>query len=403
MLKSVLAIAGVSLATVLAACGGSSSSGTPADGGAGTGSGGSAGTSGNAGASGSAGGAGASGIPLGDVPAALAKAYCDLYDKCYGALVDISTPGEDCVTRTQKSIEDGGFNELSSSVSAGTVEYHADLVQACLDAIAGESCDQLLQRGIAACEAAVSGTVDAGGDCTIDADCKGANVFCQGGGTCPGKCTAPLAAGQDCDRDAMCQSGLSCDATTKKCVKPPGLGDACGGGVEAECGPPGVCIGQNVQQSKTGTCKTVDQILTATNGAACSPQDGPWCVGAVPCVVTAVDAGGNVTASCGAKVASGAACHLSIPDQCPTGEYCDITVQQLLTGQTGACQPVPKAGETCAAPLTGTAGCEAYSRCDPTTAKCVPLHRLGEPCSTDLACYSGRCANGGCAPAACGG
>ncbi len=412
MLKQRLAIASLGLLVGLGACGGSSTAGIKGTGGTGGGAGASGGTGGagggtggasggSAGASGGSGGsAGSGGVPLGDVPGKLAKAYCDLYAKCYGALVNFSTPGEDCVTLTQKTIEDGGFNELQNSVNAGTVQYHADKVQACLDALANESCDQLLQRSIPECLAALTGTVDVGGDCNIDNDCKGAGVFCQASSACPGKCTKLLGAGQDCTRDAMCQSGLNCDSTTSKCVKPVALGNACGGGVDPDCGPPGICLGENTQQSQPGTCETASQILIAADGATCDPQNGPWCKNAEPCVITGY-ASGSIVASCSAAVASGAACHLAYPDECPAGEYCDITSTQVYLGQTGTCTALPKAGQPCVTPLSGLNGCEPYARCDTATNKCVALHRLGEQCASNIGCYSGRCDNGGCAPSAC--
>lgn len=417
MLKQGLAIASMGLLLGLGACGGSSTAGIGGTGGAGgsagasAGSGGGAGTSGGPGGSagasggtdggaGASGGSGGSGVALGDVPGKLAKAYCDLYSKCYGALVEFSTPGEDCVTYTQKTIEDGGFNELTSSVNAGRVQYQADQMQACLDAIANQSCDSLLQRSIPACLAALTGTVPVGGNCDIDNDCKGPGVFCQANSACPGKCTKLLSAGQNCTRDAQCQSGLNCDSTTGKCVKPAALGAACGGGVDPDCGPPGICMGENTQQSQPGTCESVSQILLAADGATCNPQNGPWCKNAEPCAITGYS-GGSIVASCTATVASGAACRLAFPDECPAGEYCDITAQQVYTGQTGTCTALPKPGATCAAPLSGLSGCAPYSRCDTATNTCVALHRLGQSCTTDLGCYSGRCSNGGCAPSVC--
>lgn len=372
---------GASLAFV--ACGGSSTSNI-----------GSGGSSGSSGAAGAAGSGGTAGIPLADAPAKLAAAYCSLYAKCYGSLWSVFEPGEDCVTRTEKQIEDGSFSKLQGEVDAGKVIYHADKAQACLDAVAARSCDQLLQRDMPACDATVEGTVDTGGACTIDADCKG-QAYCKSGATCPGKCAPLESAGGDCQSDEQCQDGLACDTTTKKCVKPAAKGQACKGGTEPDCAPPLICLGNNDSKGQTGVCMDWHNVLVSKAGQSCDPLNFKWCENAVPCVVQSVGTGGTLVASCGQKVAAGAACKASVPDQCPTGQYCKLGAQSI----SGTCTPLPTSGQPCAG--SSTDQCAAYLRCDPATTTCKPLQRLGEACTGDMFCYSGHCASGGCAPPGC--
>jgi len=372
---------GASLAFV--ACGGSSTSDFS--------NGGSGGAAGNGGAAGSG---GAAGMPLSAVPSKLAKTYCDLYAKCYGPLWSVFQPGEDCVTRTQKSIEDGSFSKLQDEIDAGKVIYHADKAQGCLDAVAALSCDQLLQRDTPECDATVEGTVAMGGDCTIDSDCKG-QAYCKAGAACPGKCAPLESAGGDCQADEQCQAGLSCDSTTNKCVKPAAKGQACQGGTEPDCAPPLICLGDDSTKGQTGTCMDWHDVLIAKAGASCDPVNFKWCENAVPCVVQSVAAGPTLIATCGQKVASGAACKAALPDQCPTGEYCKTPANAI----DGTCTALPKSGDPCAG--SSSDQCDAYLRCDSTSQTCKPLQRLGEPCSDDQFCYSDHCASGGCAPPGC--
>ncbi len=349
---------------------------------------------GNGGSGGSSGSGGASGIALADVPAKLASTYCDLYAKCFGPVWSLFLPGEDCVTRTQKSIEDGSFSELQGEIDAGKVVYHADKAQGCLDALAARSCDQLLQRDTPACDATVEGTVDTGGDCTIDADCKG-QAYCKAGATCPGKCAPLASAGTDCQSDEQCQDGLSCDNNTKKCVKPAAKGQACQGGSEPDCAPPLICLGNNNSKGQTGTCMDPNAVFVSKAGQSCDIVNLKWCENGDPCVVQSVGAGGTLVASCGQKVAAGAACKAAVPDQCPSGQYCNLQPQSV----DGTCTPLPTAGQPCAG--SGSDQCGPYLRCDPASSTCKPLQRLGEACTDDMFCYSGHCASGGCAPPGC--
>lgn len=343
---------------------------------------------------GAAGSGGAAGIPLADVPAKLASTYCSLYEKCYGPLSALFSPGEDCVTRTQRSIEDGSFSKLQGEIDAGNAVYNADKAQGCLDELAARSCDKLLQRDSPACDATVEGTVDIGGDCTIDADCKG-KAYCKAGASCPGKCAALQSAGGDCQTDDQCQDGLACDETTKKCVTPAAKGQPCKGGSEPDCAPPLLCIGDDESKGQTGTCVDWHDLLTAKAGASCDFLNNQWCENGIPCVAQSVSPTGAVTATCGQKVAAGAACKAAVPDQCPDGQYCALQPQSI----DGTCTPLPKEGEACAGLGGGT--CGAYLRCDASSQTCKPLQRLGEACTDDMFCYSNHCASGGCAPIGC--
>jgi hypothetical protein len=89
----------------------------------------------------------------------------------------------------------------------------------------------------------------------------------------------------------------------------------------------------------------------------------------------------------------GGSCFLAIPDQCPSGEYCDADID---AGEyTGSCRDVPAAGQDCASMVFSATGCQPYHACVDGT--CRELQRLEGSCTADDECYGGNCAAGSCA------
>jgi hypothetical protein len=388
----------------LVGCGGDTGSGS-ATGGGGTGnsssggtgnssSGGAAGSSigGAAGSSGGAAGSGGS-VSLDQLASELAKTECGLYEKCVGQAISVFFGDEDCVTVTTSRVENGGLSQLETAVDSGKVSYDPALAAQCLADIAARTCDELDNRSSDICEQAVAGTVPLDGDCQFDFDCQGKN-YCKFSGSCPGKCAPREAAGGSCNQNDDCQDGLVCSKQTNACVKPAAANESCGGGVAPDCASALFCVGADAQSGQAGTCQATADVFSATSGQTCSWAAGPLCAGDLACVYSSVT-GPNPTGTCQAKVASGAACKtVSIPNQCPSGEYCAGPTTSL----DGTCTAKPAAGEPCATTPIGTV-CAAYTRCE--SGNCVALQANGGPCSQDAVCYSEHCVQGGCKINAC--
>src|SRR5512141_188473 len=116
--------------------------------------------------------AGASTIGLAELPPKLASALCAAYENCYGPVFSLFLNGSDCTTVTERRIQNGSFPRLQSSIDQGKVRYDGAEVQACLDSIAGRTCAELLERDTPECLGALDGTVELGGACELDEECK---------------------------------------------------------------------------------------------------------------------------------------------------------------------------------------------------------------------------------------
>ncbi|MCC6902567.1 MAG: hypothetical protein IT377_26585 [Polyangiaceae bacterium] len=329
---------------------------------------------------------GSTSVAIEDLPAEVAKAQCALYAKCFGAVYGLFMNGEECEKLTKSRLENGSLGQLSTAVGSGKVTYDGAKAKQCLDEIAGRDCTELTVRLSETCDQVAEGSVELGGDCAYDFDCKGTAV-CKTEAACPGKCTERGAAGASCSDDDQCQDGLVCGAATQACVKPGAENAACGGGVEPECAPTLFCAGADAATKTAGTCKPMSAVFAKKAGESCSYKDGTLCSPELSCVYDALP---PTSGKCAAKVASGAACkRLSVPSACPDGEYCEGSG----TSADGTCTAKPGPGKPCAKSL-GDDVCAAYSRCD--GGKCAELKDNGSPCGSGSACYSGECVSGTC-------
>ncbi len=181
-----------------------------------------------------------------------------------------------------------------------------------------------------------------------------------------------------------------CFSETNRCVAPAASGELCQQG-EPDCAPGYGCLGEDGEAKTPGTCVALDEGFSAQLGEACSLAT-QLCEPGKSCEVQAVVP--QLTTECVAKVASGAACGVAIPDECPDSEYCVVAPLTLR----GTCTPRPEAGEPCGVPSYDRQGtrslCAPYARCDKGV--CRDLAKLGETCSTNDTCYSGRCADTAC-------
>lgn len=333
------------------------------------------------------------GIALEDLPAAYAEEVCSQAEACLGALGELFFDRAQCVQDVTSSGEQGSLPQMQAAIDAGTVVYHSDRAQECVDAIAAAGCEIFSNQPIEACEDMFEGSVDEGGACNIDEECAGADLYCEND-ACPGACAPRLGAGSECANDGECGDALVCDEGLDTCEAPGAGGAACGGGTEPDCAIGLACWGGDEMAGEPGECTDLAALMTEAEGDACDLIDGPLCEPGLSCVVTSVMPA--PVFECQAEVASGAACNLALPDACPDEEYC--AGAEPMTGDIeGNCEPLPGDGEACA-PTFPT--CATGAACIDET--CVVLRDVGGDCEDDDWCHSGTCADGACAePAAC--
>jgi hypothetical protein len=331
-------------------------------------------------------------IPVDDLPAEFADAFCAQARACAGEVVDVFFGGIDCETLYTNAFEDAELENLKASIEAGRVVYDSGRAGDCIAALGSLSCSGLANPQPAACEDALRGTIAEGDDCGSDYECEGDGFCDRPAGACPGTCTPRRAAGGECVEDDTCRAGLVCGASTMRCVAPATDGMPCEGGSAPECEPGLVCLGQ--MTGTPGTCQPNAEVFVGDVGDTCAIE-GPLCREGRSCVAISVGAGG-AELECQAAVSSGAACKAGVPDQCPEDEWCEGT--NLLAGMVdGTCAPLPATGETCAAVLIGQR-CADGLVCVAGRNQCLPVGRNGSPCMEGAQCYSGNCVGGACVP-----
>lgn len=330
---------------------------------------------------------GGTSVPLADVPGMAAEVLCDNIEQCVDpTLFSLFTNGEDCVATNTRQIAEGDFAAIDAAVQDGRVVYRGDLVQDCLDGLAALGCDALASNTVEACNLALQGTVDEGGDCELDEECKG-TLYCKANGACPGTCSPREAPGASCELDDQCDDGLVC--AQGACVAPGKEGAACNDATP--CRFDFLCVGEDDTAGTPGTCKAGSDVFTNTTGQPCDLVGGSWCAAGSHCAAVDVTMQGEVVWECVAAVGSGAACNAAVPDMCPDGEYCDVPQDMIA----GTCAPMPVDGEPCVE--NGfTAQCATGHRCDGGT--CRKRQGNGGSCSDDDVCFSDNCTGGVCAP-----
>ncbi|MBN2573299.1 MAG: hypothetical protein JXP73_01925 [Deltaproteobacteria bacterium] len=332
-------------------------------------------------------------IPLADLPPKLAEALCTAYQSCYGPVFELFLNGTDCVFITEQRIRNGTFPMLQNQIDQGKLVYNGAKAQACLDSIAARTCAQMLDRDSPECEAALDGTVEMGGACVLDEDCKGKALCKSSSGTCPGQCVPLLVAGQACGEDGDCQDGLQCSGETRLCVQPAAVGQACDYGAPP-CGPGLLCLGKDDDARTSGTCMTPASALVGVQGGPCDPTVGQLCQSGLSCVAESISLVPlEIVWRCVAAGSydAGASCKPGFPEACVPGYFCKTgTGLEALAG--GTCAVIPGTGEACG---TGLSQCQPGDVC--VSGICQQLAANGVGCTVDAMCLSAYCGpSGGC-------
>jgi hypothetical protein len=325
--------------------------------------------------------------PIEQLPAAYAGAVCEAYSACLGPFFEIYLGAEDCLTLTERRLEDG-LPRFEAAIAADRIQYRGELLETCVAELSGFTCDELLKRDTVSCEQVLEGQLAAGAYCAMDEECQGTR-YCQFDTSCPGTCAELEREGGPCAGDSNCASGLICSKSTARCVTPAGLGDSCQAG-EPDCAPGFLCAGADEDANRSGNCRSYDEVFAVGPGESCDPITGKLCAAGQVCRIDAVAPA--LEATCASPVEADAVCQLSFPDPCPQQQFCDIPPNMLQ----GTCKARPAAGQACGGTPFEAVGsvCAAYTRCDGQT--CRALAYLSDTCVNDDACYSGHCVDGAC-------
>jgi len=347
------------------------------------------------------GGAGAPSVPLDQLAVSYADALCDRLDRCLGAISKFAVGEEDCRDYLTKTLGQSELAELDT-LPPEKFEYHGDKTPACLDAIRNADCDIFFPIP-EACEEAIKGLVGNGGECTHPAECM-RGLYCSvPTGKCPGTCQPKPGSGEGCVNGA-CAEGLQCESVSQTCLSPAGEGAACEGGSKPRCRADMTCLGKD--SNVPGACRENSTLYTLGNGVGCDWKKGGLCQQGQYCQLEsfAKVAVGDLSGTCVGETAANAPCTMSLPDSCTAGYYCKI--DDLSVDITGTCTKLPGPGEPCVI-NSFKAQCAQGSRClgrnetNPTLqpGTCTALAGLTYACpDNNLACYSGYCDNGICAP-----
>ena len=346
------------------------------------------------GGSGSGGDGGSGGgVPLSALPAKLADSLCTAYQNCYGPIFALFLNGTDCSAVTLQRIENGSFPLVQDKIDQGKIHYDGSKAQACLDSLGARTCADMLDRDSPECLAALDGTVDLGGACDLDEECKGKALCKSPNGICPGQCASLLVAGQACSQDSDCQDGLQCSTETKLCVLPASDGQSCEYG-SPPCGPGLLCLGKDDDKKTSGTCRAPAQAFSGLEGGTCDPTLGQLCQVGLSCVAdsySVLTSTINWLCLATGSYAVGGACKPGFPDACAGENYCK-TGSSGLAMLSGTCTAIPASGEACG---TGLSQCQPGAAC--VLGTCQNLAANGVSCTGDAMCYSGKCGtSGGC-------
>lgn len=249
----------------------------------------------------------------------LVNAICSKLNECAPLLVRLSYKDvNDCVARQK--------DQCVKSANAPSSGATPSAVSACASAYSSATCDTVFGP-LDACKTPAGQLAD-GAPCGDGAQCAGRRCNTTAGSQC-GACTTKAGAGANCDSSSDCDESLRC-AQNGKCVAPSKAGAPCG--ETQPCVAPLVCskgtcatgAGAGASCANGETCdavkglfcesqsKVCKELKLAKAGETCGFVDGTivGCEAAGKCKVTT----GQMTGTCQAAVADGAACTADGPD-----------------------------------------------------------------------------------------
>lgn len=285
-------------------------------------------------------------VDFDDLPDGLEDARCDALVRCNG-IQDSKT------CDAAFNLDSADFDTIRTGIKNGTIKYDGDKAAECLDQLGGAGCTFDGFHETNACDGVFTGTVPAGGTCSIDLQCANQGD-CQLAG--------------NCDPDTQCCTGTCVAGTIESAIGGPCDDEIHECAVNAYCKPG---TGQG-----PGTCAA----LVSGEGTACDALQA--CANPLYCNINfQTDMG-----TCKKPAASNAAC--SRMDLIPCADSRDYCDQTSLT-----CVRRVAVGGTC----SNTLPCVGFSSCISGT--CVADIPLGGACTADggadcagnLDCISGTC------------
>lgn len=307
-------------------------------------------------------------VAIEDAPALFHEEYCSYLARC--GLV----PDEASCLDLNDNISLHIDASLIAAVHAGKVKYDGSIIGRCYRSIGAISCDRTAESGRSLggeeCFGGLSGTVDEGGPCAIDEECKSAmcdvpacpDACCQGTCMGPPEPALPRHLGESCMAIGECASGSYCDTSaTKTCVALEPADATCVSTTECAYGLG--CAGT------PRTCRVLPELGEACPDGLCR-EDGAYC---------------NASKVCAKVGLPGDAC--ASRTDCSALYVCDATMHCALGAHEG---------EACST----TARCtDDENFCDLTSMTCKAPQPNGSPCTTDSQCESYYCGGTGTARA----
>lgn len=260
---------------------------------------------------------------------------------------------------------EGSYTE--SALEAGTVIFHDDKAQGCLDEIKALSCLQEDPNGTPTCTEVLEGRVAPEDPCMVSAECAldgvcGKDPNCVDM-CCAGECrvlAAPLKVGEDCtnvnrtcEDDAFCLLDNNFQRTV--CAAKVPVGGFCGYDGVIVCTDDAYC------NYNTGSC-----TARIPEGSDCT-DNGNACLAPSECVF--VGDYPNYSAFCRAPAALGAPCALELYNRA-----C-LDLGAVCNPNTLLCEIGPDIGVPCL-----DYRCAGYAYCDYETSICRGYAELGTPC-----------------------
>lgn len=271
-----------------------------------------------------------------------ASAVCMKLDGCSSFLVqgsygDVAT----CTSRAKAQC----VTELTAPSTGQTASH----LESCASALAGLSCDDVLDNDApSACQPS-AGQLAAGAACIDSSQC--ASTYCNlgTGGTCGACGNSRSPAGAACNRNDDCNVGLLCNSNV--CAAPVAVGGTCD--ATHPCQALLVC--------KSGACAMPDEAGAACTTGTCDSAMGLYCSTAGVC--TALD-----------LVAAGQTCG-DVNDALVGCSASGTCKRPSLTAATGTCESAAADGATCNA-STGPsclppAVCSAAGVCTLPSSTCM--------------------------------